>query len=73
MLLFHGHPATTIANKFHGRQFILAYMGLIDAGRTTEAAFFCITAGIAQMARLFGNRATAFTCIWHFVSPFFAG
>jgi hypothetical protein len=60
MVLFHGHPATATANKFHSCQFILAYMSLISTRSTTEAAFFFITAGIAQMPRRIGNRAAVF-------------
>jgi len=60
MILFHGHPAAATANKFHRCQFILAYMGLINTRGTAEAAFFFITAGIAQMSRFIGNRAAVF-------------
>jgi len=60
MILFHGHPAAATANKFHRRQFILAYMGLVDTWSTAEAAIFFITAGVAQMPRLVGNRAAVF-------------
>jgi len=60
MVLFHGHPAAATANKFHRRQFILAYMGLVDSWGTAEAAIFFITAGVAQMPRLVGNRAAVF-------------
>jgi hypothetical protein len=70
MILFHGHPAAAATNKFHRRQFILANMGVINTRGSTEAAFFCITAGIAQMPRFIGNRAAVFTCICHIVSPF---
>jgi hypothetical protein len=70
MVLFHGHPAAATANKFHRGQFILAYMGLIDTRGTAEAAIFFITARIAQMPRLIGYRAAAFTCIRHIESPF---
>jgi len=69
MVLFHGHPAAAPANKFHGCQFILAYMGLINARSPTETAFFFITAGIAQMPRFIGNRAAAFACVSHIDSP----
>jgi hypothetical protein len=70
MVLFHGHPATATTNKFHRGQFILTYMGLINTRGTAEAAFFFITARIAQMPRLFGYRTAAFTCIRHIDSPF---
>jgi hypothetical protein len=60
MVLFHGHPATATTDKFHRRQFILAYMGLVDTWGTAEAAIFFITAGIAQMPRRIGNRAAVF-------------
>jgi hypothetical protein len=60
MVLFHGHPATASTDKFHRRQFILAYMGLVDTWGTAEAAIFFITAGVAQMPRLIGNRAAVF-------------
>jgi hypothetical protein len=69
MVLFHGHPAAAAANKFHGRQLIFAYMGLINTRSTTEAAIFFITAGIAQMPWFIGNRAAAFTCVSHIDSP----
>jgi hypothetical protein len=69
MVFFHGHPAAAAANKFHGCQFIFAYMGLINTRGTTEAAIFFITAGIAQMPRFIGNRAAAFTCVSHIDSP----
>jgi len=60
MVLFHGNPAAATANKFHRRQFILAYMRLINTRGTAEAAILFITAGIAQMPRLFGNRPAVF-------------
>jgi hypothetical protein len=60
MVLFHGHPAAATANKFHRRQFILAYMGLVDTRGTAEAAIFFITAGVAQMPRRVGDRAAVF-------------
>jgi hypothetical protein len=71
MVFFHGHPATATANKFHRGQFILAYMGLINTRGTAEAAFFIITARIAQMPRFLGYCTAAFTCIRHIESPFF--
>jgi hypothetical protein len=39
MSFFHRYPPTTIADKFHGRQFILTYMLRIDRGGPAEAAF----------------------------------
>jgi hypothetical protein len=69
VVFFHGHPAAAAANKFHGSQFILAYMGMINTRGTAEAAIFFIAAGIAQMPRFIGNRAAAFTCISHTDSP----
>jgi hypothetical protein len=60
MVLFHGHPAAATANKFHRRQFILAYMGLFNIRGAAEAAIFFITAGVAQMPRLIGDRAAVF-------------
>jgi hypothetical protein len=70
MVLFHGHSATATTDKFHRRQFILANMGLINTRSTAEAAFFFITAGIAQMPRRIGNRAAVFACICHIESPY---
>ncbi len=70
MVLFHGHPATATANKFHRGQFILAYMDLVNTWGTAEAAIFFITARIAQMPRFIGYRTATFTCIHHIESSF---
>ena len=42
MPFFHGYPSTTIADKFHGRQFILTYMLRVDRRGPTEAALCLI-------------------------------
>ena len=73
MVFFHGHPATATANKFHRRQFILAYMGVVNTRGTTEAAILCITAGTAQMPRVIGHRPAVFTGMCHLGSPFLIG
>jgi hypothetical protein len=70
MVFFHGHPAATAADKFHRGQFIFAYMGLIHTWGAAEAALFFISAGIAQMSRLVGNRTAVFACIGHIHTPF---
>jgi hypothetical protein len=46
MGIFHGHPATTVTNKFHRRQFIFAHVSGFNIRGTAEVAFFCIAAGI---------------------------
>jgi len=73
MVFFHGHPATATANKFHRRQLILAYMGVINIGGATKAAILCISAGIAQMPRVIGHRPAVFTGMCHLDSPFLIG
>jgi hypothetical protein len=65
MPLFHGYPSATIADKFHGRQFILTYMLRIDCRGSAEAAFCLITTGITQVSRFIGYGSAAFTRICH--------
>jgi hypothetical protein len=47
MLRLHGHPPAALADVFHCCQFILANMGMVDTGRSAEAAIFLVAAGIA--------------------------
>jgi hypothetical protein len=70
MLLLHGYPPAAVADIFHGRQFVFADMGMVNTGSATEAAFFLIAAGIAQMPRLIGHGTTIFACIGHRNPPF---
>jgi len=47
MFRLHGYPTAAATDIFHCCQFILAYMGVIDAGGAAEAAIFRVAAGIA--------------------------
>jgi hypothetical protein len=47
MFLLHGYPPAALADIFHRSQFIFAYMGMVNAGGSAEAALFFVAAGIA--------------------------
>ena len=47
MLLFHRHTSTAAAHKLHGRQFVLAKVGMIRLRLAAETAFGFIAARIA--------------------------
>jgi hypothetical protein len=70
MTLFHCHSPATGTDIFHGRQFILAHMGVINLGGATETALACIPTGVAQMPRLLRYRATILTSVCHKCTPF---
>jgi len=69
MFRLHCYPTAAPADIFHCCQFILAYVGVVDAGGAAEAALFRIAAGVAQMPRFVGYRAAIFTSIDHGDSP----
>jgi hypothetical protein len=46
MFFLHGHPATPTTDKFHGRQFIFAHMGVADIVSPAKTAFGFITTGV---------------------------
>jgi hypothetical protein len=70
MPFLHGDASASIADKFHRRQFVFAYMGGFRGGFTAEAAFCFVAAGIAQVSRIFGYCTTVFTCMSHNLPPF---
>ena len=73
MLTFHGHATAAVADKFHGGQLAFAHVGLVRFRFTAERAVLAIAAGIAKVARVFGQGAASFTGIGHLQSPFSGG
>jgi hypothetical protein len=65
MTLFHGYPPASIANIFHGGQFIFANMLCIRLGRTAKTAFRRIPAGVTEMTRFISQCTTILTSICH--------
>jgi hypothetical protein len=70
MLTFHCDTTAAVTNKFHGRQFAAAHVGLVNFRGSAERAFLAIAAGVAQMARIFGHRAASFTGMGHIQPPY---
>jgi hypothetical protein len=70
MLLFHGNPAASVADIFHGFKFTFANMGRIHLWGTAKAALLLVPAWIAQVTRIICHCTAILTCVRHFFSPF---
>jgi hypothetical protein len=69
MALFHGHPATAIAYKFHCCQLVFTHMFGIRIRCAAKAAFRVITTGAAKMPGFTSDRTAGFACIGHDEPP----
>jgi hypothetical protein len=70
MLLFHGNPAASVADIFHGCEFAFANMGRIHLWSTAKTALLLVSAWIAQVTRIVCHCTAIFTSVRHFFSPF---